>query len=431
MFSPTLPSDPPAAREASQKRRMWQRFGQFGLIGAALISGFWIPLRLAFPTVGQSLEADLLFDWGLVAMLLIPLLVAWDEFRHRRRRIRWLLALGLAALPLVSGAEPTLGNAATFLYLAKLPLLRGFRDAWDLRRRLDALHPVAARLGASGAMLPLMVHLFACGWVGLGSGSAGPHAEIGFEYGRAVYWTITTLATVGYGDVHPQTLPQMMYACLVIIVGVSFFGFILGNMATLLFRMDAERERHLSRVDRAEAFMRHHRIPKPLRAKVRAYYRYLWEGRHGYEDRTVLATLPPSLRAKVVLALHAELIDRVPFFRGAERQSVEAIVLAFKPRVVVPGEILFRAGDPADALYVIQRGIVDVIAASGVVIATLGEGDFFGEMALLDHAPRNATVRATDYCDLFVLEREAFDLVLERHPDFARYIQATAAARKS
>ncbi len=399
-------------------------------MGATLVGGFWIPLRLAFPVV-QSSWADTLFDQSILVLLLIPVLAAGSEFRRTHQRIGGLLALGLAALPLVSLTEPTLGNIATLLYLAKLPLLRGFREAWTLRQRLDALHPVAARFGAIGAMLPLMVHLFACGWIGLGSGSTGPLADNVFEYGQAVYWTITTLATVGYGDIHPQTLPQMLYACLVMMVGVGFFGFILGNVATLLFRMDAERERYLTKVDRAEAFMRHHQIPKALRVKVRAYYRYLWESRHGYDDRTVLATLPPILRAKIVLALHAELIQRVPFFRGAERRSVEAIVLAFKPRIAVPGEILFRAGDSGDALYVIQRGAVDILTASGAVIATLHPGDFFGEMALLDQAPRNATARATDYCDLFVLAREAFDPLLERYPDFARHIRAIAAARIS
>ncbi|MBK8753493.1 MAG: cyclic nucleotide-binding domain-containing protein [Candidatus Competibacteraceae bacterium] len=425
----TTPPNAPAARKADGWRYWGIHLSRFNLMGATLIGGFWIPLRLAFPAVIQSPWADTLFDYSILVLLLIPLLVAASEFRRTHRGIIWLLALGLAALPLVSLTEPTLGNTATLLYLAKLPLLRGFREAWKLRQRLDALHPVAARLGSVGAMLPLVIHLFACGWVGLGSGSTGPHQDLLFEYGRAVYWTITTLATVGYGDIHPQTLPQMMYACLAMMVGVGFFGFILGNVATLLFRMDAERERYLTKVDRAEAFMRHHQIPKPLRVKVRAYYRYLWESRHGYEDRTVLATLPPILRAKIVLALHAELIDRVPFFRGAERRSVEAIVLAFKPRVAVPGEILFRAGEPADALYVIQRGAVDILTATGAVIATLHSGDFFGEMALLDHAPRNATVRATDYCDLFVLAREAFDPILDRYPDFARHIRAIAAAR--
>ena len=431
MLSPTASPDTPVAREASWWLHGWfYRLNRFGLIGAALISGFWIPLLLVFPTLIAASWTDALFDWSILALLLIPLLAAWGEYRRTGRGRGWLLALGLAALPLVSVAESTLGNTATLFYLAKFPLLRGFQEAWALRQRLDALHPGAARLGSVGAILPLMIHLLACGWIGLGSGSAGHNPDLAFEYVAAVYWTITTLATVGYGDIHPQSLAQMLYACLAMLVGVGVFGFILGNVATLLLRIDAERERYLSKVDRAEAFMRHHQIPKPLRVKVRAYYRYLWESRHGYDDRTVLATLPPILRTKIVLALHAELIDRVPFFRGAERPSAEAIVLAFKPRVAMPGEILFRAGDAADALYVIQRGVVEVLTASGAVIATLHDGDFFGEMALLDHAPRNATVQATDYCDLFVLEREAFESILERYPDFAQHIRTTAAVRK-
>ena len=223
----------------------------------------------------------------------------------------------------------------------------------------------------------------------------------------------------------------MIYACLVMMVGVGFFGFLLGNIATLLFRMDAERERHLTKVDRAEAFMRYHQIPKGLREKVGAYYHYLWESRHHYDDRTVLATLPPTLRAEIILTLHAALIDRVPFFKGAERRSVEEIILALKPRVALPGEILFRAGDPPDALYIIQHGAIEILTATDEVIATLQTGDFFGEMALLDQAPRNATVRAIDYCDLFLLGRDEFARTLERYPDFADHVREVAAARKT
>lgn len=407
------------------------QFNRICLIAAAVIGGIWIPLRLAFQAVFQSSWDDPLFEGVILILMLGPCLTAWDDFRRTQRGIGRLLALALAAFPLVSLAEPTVGNAAIVLYLAKFPLLRGFRLAWRLLQRLDSLHPVAARLCSIGGLLPFVVHLFACGWVGLGSGSAGAHEDKLFEYGQAVYWVITTLATVGYGDLHPTTLPQMLYACLVMMVGVGFFGFVLGNVATLLFRMDAERERHITKVDRAEAFMRYHQIPKALRGKVRGYYRYLWESRHGYDDRTVLATLPPALRAEIVLALHAALIDRVPFFRGAERQSVEEIVLALKPRVAMPGEIIFRAGDPADALYIIQRGVVEILSVAGELIATLQTGDFFGEMALLDHAPRNATVRAIDYCDLFVLGQAEFNRTLERYPDFANHVRVIAAARKS
>ncbi|HRD66150.1 MAG TPA: cyclic nucleotide-binding domain-containing protein [Candidatus Competibacter sp.] len=375
--------------------------------------------------------ADFLFDLSTLILLLLPGLSAWRRLKRARRGHGSVLVLVLAALPLVSVAEPTLGNAATVLYFVKLPLIRGFWMGWQFLQRLDSLHPVAARLCSLAGLLPLMVHLFACGWVELGSGATGPSENKIFEYGQAVYWTITTLATVGYGDVHPVTLSQMMYASLVMMVGVGFFGFVLGNVATLLFRMDAERERHLTKVDRAEAFMRYHQIPKPLRKKVRDYYHHLWESRHHYDDRTVLATLPPTLRAEIVLSLHAALIDRVPFFKGAKRRSVEEIILALKPRVAVPGEVLFRVGDPADALYIIQHGTIEILSTTDEVIATLRTGDFFGEMALLDQTPRNATVRAIDYCDLFLLGRDEFARTLDRYPDFADHIREIAAARKT
>lgn len=99
-------------------------------------------------------------------------------------------------------------------------------------------------------MLPLLVHWIACGWIGLGSGSAGTGIDPVFEYVQAGYWTITTLATVGYGDIHPQTIAQMLYACLIMMVA-SAFRLCLGNRATLLLRLDGERERYLTKVDRA------------------------------------------------------------------------------------------------------------------------------------------------------------------------------------
>lgn len=64
------------------------------------------------------------------------------------------------------------------------------------------------------------------------------------------------------------------------------------------------------------------------------------------------------------------------------------------------------------------------------MIATLQTGGFFGEMALLDQAPRNATVRAIDYCDLFLLGRDKFVRTLKCYPDFADHVREIAAARK-
>jgi CRP-like cAMP-binding protein len=80
-------------------------------------------------------------------------------------------------------------------------------------------------------------------------------------------------------------------------------------------------------------------------------------------------------------------------------------------------------------MYLISRGEVEVIDDSGKVMATLGEGNFFGEISLLTAAPRNATVRAKSYCDFFVLDQADFARVLRDRPQFLKSIMETARSR--
>jgi CRP-like cAMP-binding protein len=72
---------------------------------------------------------------------------------------------------------------------------------------------------------------------------------------------------------------------------------------------------------------------------------------------------------------------------------------------------------------------VEAFDAAGKVLATRGEGDVFGELSLLRHQPRAASVRAVTPCDLYVLHKADFDRVLHDHPAVAENIRAEAARR--
>ena len=95
-----------------------------------------------------------------------------------------------------------------------------------------------------------------------------------------------------------------------------------------------------------------------------------------------------------------------------------SLIMALKPVVFQPGDLVIRKGEIGRELYLISRGEVEVIDGSGNVVATLGEGNFFGEISLLTSAPRNATVRAKSYCDFFVLDKSEFTRVLRDRPQF-------------
>jgi voltage-gated potassium channel len=423
----------PAAQGASPLVRWW--IVPINVV-AAIAAGLWIPVRIVY--LSHTLQValvDHLIDVGVLALMIAN---HWPRFRRNRPAAaggaigssRWALAVdGLVALPLFTLLAPSLGPTADYALLLKLLLIR---HLFSLRRLLDEfadLHPVLARLLPLGFIVPIVVNLLACGWSALGSATAGSAPNRMVDYIRAVYWTITTLATVGYGDITAKTPVQMIYAAATMLAGIGFFGYVLGNVTSLFARLDAAREQYLELLDRVESFMRSNDVPAPLRTRVREYYRYLWRSRKGWDVIAVLADLPLKLRVEVGLFLNAEIIDKVPVLKGAHRRLLEEIVLELKPRVVIPGEDIFRAGEPGDAMYFIQRGEIEIAAADGTVLATLGPGSFFGESALLAARPRNAAARAVGYGNVFMLNRDAFESVLSRHPDFRQQVQAIAATR--
>ncbi len=127
--------------------------------------------------------------------------------------------------------------------------------------------------------------------------------------------------------------------------------------------------------------------------------------------------------------LPKEALSKVPRCKDGDAMFLEQIVMALRARQVAKGELVIRRGDIGRELYLIARGAVEVVDASGSVVRVLRDGDIFGEVGVLLSRPRNADVRATKSCDLFVLEKSDFSRILRDHPQFADAVQAVAAER--
>jgi glucose-6-phosphate 1-dehydrogenase len=132
---------------------------------------------------------------------------------------------------------------------------------------------------------------------------------------------------------------------------------------------------------------------------------------------------------KWVEILNRETLEKVPLFQGADAVLLASLAMALKPVVFQPGDIVIRKGETGSEMYLISRGEIEVIGEAGHVVATMGEGNFFGEVSLLTSAPRNATVRAKSYCDFFVLDKADFVRVLKDRPQFLKSMMEIACAR--
>ena len=118
-----------------------------------------------------------------------------------------------------------------------------------------------------------------------------------------------------------------------------------------------------------------------------------------------------------------EVLRKVPLFSGVADSDLSAFADLTRERSYPKGSVIVFEDDPGDAMYLVAGGQVKVvlIAEDGreVILSVLGEGTFFGEMAVIDEEPRSAHVIAMEDSTLLVLRREDFQNQLRRSPDVA------------
>lgn len=107
-----------------------------------------------------------------------------------------------------------------------------------------------------------------------------------------------------------------------------------------------------------------------------------------------------------------EALATIPFFAGLDPAALERVAAGMRSRRFKRGEVIFHIGDPGDALFVMVDGEVKISLPSETgeeaFLATLRKGDVFGELALLDGAPRSATATAISATETVVLPRDRF-----------------------
>jgi voltage-gated potassium channel len=185
----------------------------------------------------------------------------------------------------------------------------------------------------------------------------------------ALWWAVATLTTTGYGDVVPITPLGRIIAAAVMICGLGVFGLWTGILAT-----------GFAAETRRDNFLR------------------TWES-----------------------------VSKVPFFASLGPAAIADVTHMLRTIDLPARTTIIRKGQAGDCMYFIASGEVEVDLPGKKV--TLGEGAFFGEMALLGNNLRSANITTTRVSQLLVLDLVDFRLLMARHPDLAETIDAEAKRR--
>jgi CRP-like cAMP-binding protein len=124
----------------------------------------------------------------------------------------------------------------------------------------------------------------------------------------------------------------------------------------------------------------------------------------------------------------ADALGRCPFFSGLSRKELVEVAKVTEDLEVDEGKALAREGESGREFFVIVDGEV-VVTKEGREIRRLSDGDFFGEIALLEDTPRTATVTAATPLRFFVLTRQSFRGLLDRQPEIEEKVRTALEER--
>lgn len=134
------------------------------------------------------------------------------------------------------------------------------------------------------------------------------------------------------------------------------------------------------------------------------------------------------------LARDVDMLRQVPLFAGIDAAKLKLLAFTSKLKEFEAGDILFREGEAADAAYVVMNGEATIFAhspAGEIEIATLGPGEFLGEIGILCDTPRSATVRAATRLKTLRIGRECLTEMLDTFPVLSRTMLREIAGRLS
>lgn len=397
-------------------------WGIFATLGS-MTATFVLPL---VPSTGGSGFVQSVYLWDFLCSLGFSFELT-KRFRQKTREIppsklTLLSDLG-AMLPGLLIAQATNNPWWSLLLIfriAKILKIRKLLPRFDLFIMKYNIRSLAMLI-----TITLAMHTIACVWL-LVEPLDGALSQ---RYLAAVYWTITTLTTVGYGDITPTTDLSRVFTMLVMLIGVAFYGLVIGTISKIIANIQKHKAASEEKIHDLVYFMDHYQIPVRVQNEVFDFVHHLIHQSLSSNDESIINDLPKTIKDELRIYMKAKLIREIPLFDHTPEEVLKKLAANLKQEFCIPGKKIIHQGDTGKEMYIISHGSVEVLSAKGEVMAILDKGQFFGEIALVRNVTRTADIVAKTYCDLYVLTQEDFLKTTDSYPKILEKVVSTIRER--
>lgn len=287
--------------------------------------------------------------------------------------------------------------------------------------------------------IALSAHFLACGFVLIGMEEDNgwiTEPNIGTtnkqRYIASLYWAITTMTTIGYGDVAAITSNERIFATCCGIFGGIIFTYGVTRVVGIVSTMGKSKTYLRNQLESLKEWSEYHDFDDDLMNDIRTYLHYKNTQMY-YNEAAVISSLSLPLQKRINQQIYSKSMEEIELFKHIKNSAfLSEIILKLKSEFAQPYQLICKQGEVADSMYMIRKGVA--ASFKGVKVkdiksaALMSSGQGFDEIALLaDNVFRLNSVVSLDWCDLAFLTKQDFTKLIEYFPKQRKKLEEYAA----
>ncbi|EAR82048.2 zinc knuckle protein (macronuclear) [Tetrahymena thermophila SB210] len=255
-------------------------------------------------------------------------------------------------------------------------------------------------------------------------------------YISSIYWSIITMATIGYGDLHPVTDIEMIYVSIISLISSGIFGYSLNQIGQIVDSFEKKSEEFNRDMQILNKQMNQRNLNSKLQHKVRKYFEYLHKEDQIDDDKgnQMISNLPTSMKQNILFDInHKILYAQKAFSLNFSKQFLNLLALEMKTLKLGPEVDLFTNSETDDRCYFILKGQVEVyinLSNRQKTCYILKKGDMFGEIEFLCQQQRIKCAKTLNVVTLLYIDYKDFIRCIKNFDqDFEKYSMIKDKAR--
>jgi CRP-like cAMP-binding protein len=338
------------------------------------------------------------------------------------------------------------------LKVCKLLRLSKLRIVFEDSDIVDALEDklLSSRYQEFGKLSLIIIMLgITCHWLACAMSLVGSD----WEYTSAMYFAMSTLTTVGYGDVVPKDNAERWFAIACMVVGGAFYGYLIGMIGSTIMSSDRNAAAYKERMDQVRSWLFYHtELPKTLRRRIKRHFQKHLSEKAATDDTHIINDLSPALVHDVSYFLIHEQVRTNLLFHNLPNNALSQLMPILERTECEAHDEIVSKGDPGNAMYIIINGVASIehgrhFAAKDddgppefpngtqaesadkkqepVINNKLTIGDSFGEEIILGLEENcSQTIVAETPMKMYVIDKEAFLKKFQHMPEIRHKLRS-------